>query len=98
MAGGGGEVVFHTEADNDPATDSQGPGLPVNGAAFQLEVTARKALTPVQFVSGELSVKGDDPSAGSDWAGWSKKHPRCDGFHIDPCVYLQPTICCRYRK
>lgn len=95
-----GVVVFHIEPDNDPATDSQGPGPSVNGVAFQLELMARKALTPVKFVRGELSVKGDDPSAGTYRAGWSKKRLRCDGFDIDPRAYLQPTICCRcrYRK
>lgn len=52
-----GFIVFHTEEDNCPVPASQGLGPLANGVVLQLEVTGRKVLTPINLVSGELSIR-----------------------------------------
>lgn len=50
-------MSFTREEDSCPVPASQGPGPPANGMALQLEVTERKVLTPINLVSGELSIR-----------------------------------------
>lgn len=63
-----------SEASLSLGCPSQGPGPAANGTTLQLEVTGRKVPTPINLVSGELSIttsqkkkRGRDPEAGSYW-------------------------------
>ncbi|CAB1455949.1 unnamed protein product [Pleuronectes platessa] len=63
--------AFSVQRSAGPLAASQGLGPPANGTVLQLEVTERKVPTPVNLVSGELSIsarhKGEVPSPGSYW-------------------------------
>lgn len=82
-------IVFRTEEENCPVAASQGPGPPVNGTALQLEVTGRKVLTPINLVSGELSIRAQQRGGPLAWqlsAWWASLGPLWWGRHWPACL------------
>lgn len=75
--------------DNCPVTASQGLGPPANGTVLQLEVTERKVLTPINLVSGELSIRARQRGGPIAWqllAWWVKPSPLWWGRHWPVCL------------
>lgn len=60
-------MSFKQEEDNCPFPASQGLGPPVNDTVLQLEVTERKVLTPINLVSGELSIRAQQRGGPIGW-------------------------------